>query len=118
MKPSPDQSFFGGYEHVTEDREGKPIGLRGHNGHPYTVPWGFRKLLNYIHDHWTGETQIPIYITENGFAGADEAKKSLHQITSDVERQDYFEGYLKAMLLAIRDDKVVINGYFGWSLLE
>ncbi len=118
-KPNPFEFMFGDVNELTsEDAQGRPIGVRGHNGHPYTVPWGFRSLLKYIHDTWTGEKGIPIYITENGFAGQDEGKKSLSGIVDDKERQDYFEGYLHAMLCAIKEDKVSIKGYFGWSLLE
>lgn len=113
---------FGGVEHVTE-RNGKAIGKRGHNGHPYNVPWGFHSLLVYINDTWarpeanvTG-TQLPIIVTENGYACQDEKSRSKDAILSDIERIDYFAGYLESLVRA-KKEGVPIIGYMGWSLLE
>ncbi|KAG8997910.1 hypothetical protein FRB94_007380 [Tulasnella sp. JGI-2019a] len=120
--PNTLELFFGRAEQVTEDLHGKPIGRRGHHGHPYNVPWGFRKLLVFIHQKWTSAAAsgnaIPIYVTENGWATEDEAKKTLEEILNDTERQEYYAGYLEAMLRAIKEDGILIEGYFGWSLLE
>jgi beta-glucosidase len=83
-----------------------------------TVPWGFRKLLNYISQNYTKPLGIPIWITENGFATENESKLSFDQIIDDKQRQNYYAGYLGAMFDAIREDGVNIGGYMGWSLLE
>ncbi|KAG8983628.1 hypothetical protein FRB93_007108 [Tulasnella sp. JGI-2019a] len=120
--PTTPELFFGGIEQVTEDPQGNTIGRRGHQGHPYNVPWGFRKLLGFIHQKWTSAAvsgkAIPIYILENGWSTEDEAQRTLEEIINDTERQDYYAGYLEAMLRAIKEDGILIEGYFGWSLLE
>lgn len=103
---------------MTEDLQGQPIGRRGHNGHPFDVPWGFRKLLNDIRYRWLGNQRVPIYVTENGFAGDHEGDRPLDQIVDDVERQEYFRGYLDAMARAVKEDGIDVAGWFGWSLLE
>ena len=82
------------------------------------MPWGFRKLLRDIKRRWLTATPVPIYVTENGFAGDHEGDRCLSDIVDDRDRQDYFRGYLEAMRLAIVEDKINVAGYFGWSLLE
>lgn len=58
-----------------------------------------------------------IYITENGFATEGEANMTLEQQLHDVQRQQYYAGYLNAMLEAMQNG-VNIGGYMAWSLLE
>ena len=82
------------------------------------VPWGFRKLINYINDKYAKPSNIPIWITENGFPVEDESKLPLGQQREDDLRQKYFGEYLKELVEAVRDDKVNIGGYMAWSLLE
>lgn len=121
--PTRIKTFFGGTDQVTEREDGTPIGFRGHNGHPYTVPWGFHKLLHYVHDTWVKSAAefrgrpMSIVVTENGFAGQDEADQSLEVIVDDARRQEYFESYLLKLVQATREG-VPISGYMGWSLLE
>ncbi|HEB13912.1 MAG TPA: glycoside hydrolase family 1 protein [candidate division WWE3 bacterium] len=52
------------------------------------------------------EFDLPIYITENGIADAD-----------DDQRADFIADHLAATLYAIRDG-VDVRGYFYWSLLD
>ncbi|KAG8881832.1 hypothetical protein FRB98_004101 [Tulasnella sp. 332] len=122
VEPNLPQLFFGGAEQVAEDLHGKPIGRKGHAGHPYNVPWGFRKLLNAVHNKWTSASvtgkAIPIYITENGWSSEDEAKRTFEDIINDTERGEYYAGYIEAMLRAMNEDGVLIQGYLAWSLLE
>ncbi|KAK4684015.1 hypothetical protein P7C73_g6191, partial [Tremellales sp. Uapishka_1] len=113
----PGKISFGLHEKVTE-KDGKPIGNRGHNGHPYDVPWGFRNLLRYIQKRYAGPTNVPIYITENGFATQGEADMSLEEQVNDIQRQHYYLGYLKEMIEAVRDEGVDVRGYMAWSLLD
>ena len=127
---------FGSYETVYE-KDGKVIGLKGHNGHPYTgaqilaeartavsvvadrsVPWGFRKLLNYIHTRYLVDTDLAIYVTENGFPVENEGDLTLEQALDDPARQAYFAAYIKEMALAHKEDGVRMGGYMAWSLLE
>lgn len=122
-QPEPIEAFFGGCETRTTLACGRPIGNRGYNGHPFDVPWGFKKLLHYVQATWTGShiqgegKAIPIYVTENGFAGTKEAGASIDIALEDTERQIYFEGYLRSLIEAVKEG-VIIKGYFGWSLLE
>ncbi len=65
------EAMFGGISKVQEV-DGVPLGRRGHHGHPYDVPWGFERLLRYIHATWTrrdvnvkGRT-IPIFVSLRG----------------------------------------------------
>lgn len=39
------------------------------------VPWGLRKLLNYLYDRY----QKPIFMTENGWAIKDENQLTVEQ---------------------------------------
>lgn len=133
--------FFGaGVEQVAE-KDGVPIGRRGHNGHPYTgeledarrradcqpltrltsdaptVPWGFRQLLNHVHKQYAGPNGLGIIITENGFAIQDEADRTLEQIVDDKERQEYYDLYITELCQAHKEG-IKMEGYLGWSLLE
>lgn len=82
------------------------------------VPWGFRKLLSYIHDNYTAEAGIPIIITENGFAPQGEGNLPLRKALRDVQRQDYFAGYLRELFDAIVNDGIKVDGYIAWALTE
>lgn len=82
------------------------------------MPWGFRKTLVYIHEHYTKNTDIPIWVTENGFPVDGEADMSLEDAINDTARQEYYAGYIYAMLQAMREDGVKVGGYMAWSLLE
>lgn len=113
---SPVQLAFGLQERITE-RDGKPIGNKGENGHPYDVPWGFRLLLEHVSTTYSKNAGHAIYITENGFATEGEANMTLEQQLHDVQRQQYYAGYLNAMLEAMQNG-VNIGGYMAWSLLE
>ncbi|KAG7527744.1 hypothetical protein FFLO_06625 [Filobasidium floriforme] len=109
--------FFGaGVEQVAE-KDGVPIGRRGHNGHPYTVPWGFRQLLNHVHKQYAGPNGLGIIITENGFAIQDEADRTLEQIVDDKERQEYYDLYITELCQAHKEG-IKMEGYLGWSLLD
>lgn len=82
------------------------------------MPWGFRKILQYIHKRYTASAKVPIYITESGFAIDGEDQFPLEQQIQDEQRQHYYAGYLRAMFEAIRDDGIDVGGYMAWSLLE
>ena len=76
------------------------------------VPWGLRKLLNWIAKRYRN---APIYITENGCAAPEpdeEASKN------DVMRQQYLQDYIAEALKARDEDKVNLRGYFCWSLMD
>jgi len=124
----------------TRHRDGKPIGLEGHGGRGWSgedelhmdrsripatesnvslaVPFGFRNLLRHVHKNYTASTGVPIIVTENGFMVKDEAMAPMENVVNDVDRQTFFNGYIKELAEAVRDDGIVIGGYMGWSLLE
>ncbi|KAJ4444306.1 hypothetical protein ANN_06098, partial [Periplaneta americana] len=71
------------------------------------VPWGFRKLLNWIKNSYNN---TPVIITENGFAdfGGNE----------DTERIKFLVSHMSEMFKAINDDGCNIIAYTFWSLLD
>ena len=40
------------------------------------------------------------------------------QAVHDTDRQEYYKGYVTALLQAATEDGTDIRGYFGWSLLD
>ncbi|MBA0643943.1 hypothetical protein Goklo_028185 [Gossypium klotzschianum] len=80
----------------------------------YIVPWGLRKVLNYIARKYNNP---PIYITENGMDDEEDNSLPLSEILDDKLRVHYFKGYLAAVAQAIKDGADV-RGYFAWSLLD
>ncbi|XP_046719853.1 lactase-like b [Silurus meridionalis] len=75
----------------------------------YSVPWGFRRLLNFIKAQF-GNPKI--YITENGVS-----EKTMCAELCDDWRIQYYRNYINEMLKAIRDG-VNVQGYTAWSLLD
>ncbi|XP_071963681.1 lactase/phlorizin hydrolase-like [Antedon mediterranea] len=73
------------------------------------VPWGIRRLLNWIDNEYDG---IPIYVTENGVSTAD-----VFEI-DDVIRQKYYRSYINEVLKAIDIDGSNVKGYTAWSLMD
>lgn len=70
------------------------------------VPWGFRKMLNWISDNY-GSPEIIVF--ENGFSDKGGVE--------DENRVNYYKTYMNAMLDAI-DDGSNITGYTAWSLMD
>ena len=54
-------------------------------------------------------------MTENGFCVKGENDIPVEQAVHDVDRQEYFEQYTKALLQASTEDGADIRGYFAWS---
>jgi beta-galactosidase len=78
----------------------------------FVVPWGFRKMLNWVAQRYPG---LDIYVTENGCANPLPAEESSQQ---DHFRVRFLQGYLGALADAIDQDHLPIQGYFCWSLLD
>lgn len=77
----------------------------------YIVPWGFKKLLKWIHNRY--ET-LPIYVTENGCTvREDSEEEALH----DQLRCDFLSDYIGAMQEAV-EEGADIRGYFCWSFID
>jgi beta-glucosidase len=75
------------------------------------VPWGCRKLLEWIdkrYDH------PQIIITENGMAGSDQLE---NEQVNDLHRIEFLKGYITECHKAI-DNGVNLGGYFVWSFMD
>ncbi|XP_007903579.1 lactase-like protein [Callorhinchus milii] len=75
----------------------------------YSVPWGFRRILNYIKSRYGNPM---IYVTENGVS----EKQHCNELC-DEWRIQYMKLYVNEMLKAIKDGANV-KGYTWWSLLD
>uniref|UniRef100_A0A8C2ZB03 Cytosolic beta-glucosidase n=1 Tax=Cyclopterus lumpus TaxID=8103 RepID=A0A8C2ZB03_CYCLU len=75
----------------------------------YSVPWGFRRLLNYVKTQYGNPM---VYVTENGVS-----EKMLCTDLCDDWRMKYFKDYINEMLKAVKDG-VNVKGYTAWSLLD
>ncbi|KAM7414651.1 hypothetical protein PAMA_019461 [Pampus argenteus] len=75
----------------------------------YSVPWGFRRLLNFVKTQYGNPM---IYVTENGVS-----EKMLCTELCDDWRIQYFKDYINEMLKAMKDG-VNVKGYTAWSLLD
>jgi lactase-phlorizin hydrolase len=75
------------------------------------VPWGIRKLLNWIRDNY-GNPEV--FITENGYSDDSSHFGSLQ----DQTRIDYYQGYINNVLKAIKVDGCNVAGYTAWSLMD
>ncbi len=74
-------------------------------------PPGIRRLLNWAAKRWKG----PIYITENGWSCNSFSEAAA---AHDAEQVGYFANYTAQVLLAMREDRIPVLGYFGWSLMD
>ena len=63
---------------------------------------------------WQYENVKEIIITENGAYFKDELKSG---VVNDIERVDYFQQHLQAVLKA-KNEGVNIKGYFAWTLMD
>jgi beta-glucosidase len=97
------------------EKDGKAIGLCGDLDWLYVVPWGLRKLLNWIKLNYDNP---PIYITENGVAIPNESKLPLQEALNDTFRINYLNDYISEMKKAINIDGINIKGYFVWTLMD
>ena len=73
--------------HITNVRDGVPIGERADSEWLYVVPWGLRRLLNYINKRYHHPV---IYITENGVDIPNESDIPMPQVLEDTFRINYF----------------------------
>ncbi|XP_051137086.1 beta-glucosidase 24-like isoform X2 [Andrographis paniculata] len=83
----------------------------------YIVPWGIRKLLNYMKNKYENSTyNLPtIYITENGVTQPNDGRLTAEEACNDPWRENYFRDHIQNVLLAIKEDRVNVKGYFVWS---
>ncbi|XP_060610838.2 lactase/phlorizin hydrolase [Anolis sagrei] len=78
----------------------------------YVVPWGLRRLLQFVSKDYTG-SRIPIYIAENG-APVDDGS----DFSNDTMRIDYYRLYINEVLKAVKLDAVDVQLYVARSLID
>ncbi|XP_048235089.1 putative beta-glucosidase 41 isoform X1 [Ricinus communis] len=100
---------------TTPHRHGVAIGERAASRWLRIVPWGIRKLVNYVKDKYGNP---PVIITENGMDDPNTPFTSLNKALQDHKRIEYHRDYLSNLSAAIRQDKCDIRGYFVWSVLD
>ncbi|XP_010438545.1 PREDICTED: beta-glucosidase 9-like isoform X1 [Camelina sativa] len=72
------------------------------------APWGLEDTLEYLKDSYNNP---PIYILENG------ARLESHSMLQDTKRIDFIEGYIGAVLNAIKNGSDM-RGYLIWSMVD
>ncbi|WEG09072.1 GH1 family beta-glucosidase [Microbacterium horticulturae] len=77
-------------------------------------PEGLTRLLQRVHDEYTGEKGVRLFVTENGAAYDDVVTEGA---VHDPDRVTYVRAHLGAVLDAV-DAGVDVRGYFYWSLLD
>ncbi|CAN1826283.1 Beta-glucosidase 47 [Linum perenne] len=89
-------------------------------GQPTAVDWlfvypqGMENIIMYVKERYSN---IPMFITENGYGQQEAKDSSTKDLINDVERVEYMSSYLDALAIAIRKGADV-RGYFAWSLLD
>ncbi|GMY31559.1 putative beta-glucosidase 41 isoform X2 [Fagus crenata] len=96
-------------------RGGVAIGERAASRWIRIVPWGIRKLANYLKDKYGNPLVI---ITENGMDDPNKSSIALDTALQDDKRIRFHQDYLSNLSAAIRQDDCNIHGYFVWSLLD
>ncbi|PON45553.1 Glycoside hydrolase [Trema orientale] len=117
VRESPEENDFykaQEVEIIAEWEGGERIGEKAASEWLYVVPWGIRKVLNYIAKTYNNP---PIYVTENGMDDEENETSPLQEMLDDKLRVVYFKRYLAAVAQAIKDGADV-KGYFAWSLLD
>uniref|UniRef100_A0A8C5SSN2 Lactase n=1 Tax=Laticauda laticaudata TaxID=8630 RepID=A0A8C5SSN2_LATLA len=78
----------------------------------YVVPWGLRRLLQFVSEEYTN-TSIPIYIAANG-APINDGVDTIN----DTARLDYYRLYINEALKAVKEDGVNVQAYIARSLID
>jgi beta-glucosidase len=100
-------SAFPGSEQVEFVHGGRPVTDMGWE----VDPSGLVEVLGRVHQQ---AGALPLYVTENGSAYADEVSDGA---VHDVERTAYLSSHLQASHQAI-EAGVPLRGYFVWSLMD
>uniref|UniRef100_A0A671Q1N0 Lactase-phlorizin hydrolase-like n=1 Tax=Sinocyclocheilus anshuiensis TaxID=1608454 RepID=A0A671Q1N0_9TELE len=78
-----------------------------------SVPWGLRRLLNYISLEYTSFTKVPIYITGNGMP-----TEYSGDVFNDTERVDYLKAYINEAMKAVLLDEIDVQRFTVQSLMD
>ncbi|XP_075924108.1 lactase/phlorizin hydrolase-like [Petromyzon marinus] len=74
-----------------------------------SVPWGMRRLLNFIDREYGGPE---VWVTENGWSDHEEDG------LDDAERIFYHHTYVNEVFKALHLDHVRVRGYTAWTLMD
>ncbi|XP_022535908.2 lactase/phlorizin hydrolase [Astyanax mexicanus] len=78
-----------------------------------SVPWGLRRLLNYIYEEFTSVARVPIYITGNGMP-----TEYSSDIFNDTQRVEFLKAYINEAMKAILLDSVAVQRFTVQSLID
>ncbi|XP_072541141.1 lactase/phlorizin hydrolase [Salminus brasiliensis] len=78
-----------------------------------SVPWGLRRLLNYINGEYIAVTKVPIYITGNGMPTEYEI-----DVFNDTQRVEFLKTYINEAMKAIHLDSVTVQRFTVQSLID
>ncbi|XP_072987480.1 beta-glucosidase 18-like [Typha latifolia] len=99
---------------TTGDRNGLPIGTPTAMPTFYVAPDGMEKMVSYIMQRYNN---LPMFITENGYAQGGERYTSVKDWLDDKDRIEFLSSYLTSLATAMRQGADV-RGYFIWSLVD
>ncbi|KAI0711358.1 beta-glucosidase 1A [Earliella scabrosa] len=114
VKEGGDHEIQGNVKYTFTRPDGTQLGKQAHVSWLQAYAPGFRSLLNYLWKTYN----MPIYVTENGFAAKDENVLPVEKVIHDTDRVEYYDGYANAVLQAVTEDGVPVKSYFAWSLLD
>ncbi|CAM8987873.1 unnamed protein product [Rhodiola kirilowii] len=103
---------------TTSMRGLEPIGDKAASTWLHIVPWGIRKVTNYVKEKYNNPQMI---ITENGECQTLNLRTShldKSNALKDEKRINFHKDYLSNLSAAIRQDGCNVSGYFVWSLLD
>ncbi|KAI7808473.1 putative lactase-phlorizin hydrolase [Triplophysa rosa] len=81
--------------------------------HIHSVPWGLRRLLNYISVEYTSIRKVPIYITGNGMP-----TEYSGDVFDDTQRVDFLKAYINEAMKAVQIDEVNVQRFTVQSLMD
>lgn len=93
---------------------GELIGAPTASNWNFDVPRGLKLGLRWIHQRYNPPA---IYITENGMAEIHESQLPLAQALDDVNRVEWYKGYLESLRQAWYEG-INIKGYIFWSCMD
>ncbi|PKA55066.1 Beta-glucosidase 18 [Apostasia shenzhenica] len=99
---------------TTGFKNGVPIGPTTDMPDFFVTPYGIEKIVLYVMERYRN---IPMIITENGYAQKDSSEVSTTELLNDHGRIEYLRSYLSSLSNAIRKGADV-RGYFVWSLID
>ncbi|XP_024010762.1 beta-glucosidase 27 [Eutrema salsugineum] len=98
-----------------QNKAGQTLGPRGGSEWDFLYPQGLRKFLNHAKNKYGSPKFL---ITENGHCDIDYEKKAKLSNLMDLQRTEYHEKHLQSIHQAIKEDGVLVEGYYAWSLLD